>query len=128
MRLDNVIEVDHDKQGDDNVSFHDDSSIVDNTDENVRAVQKVRAKLKKIDDPDQLKKVDQRPLNFSDEGDVVEGQDAGEAREREGGVLYNLSDCANSDTERWVANSTDDDEESNYLAFNDATDIKDPKF
>ncbi|KAL1831853.1 hypothetical protein ACET3Z_001504 [Daucus carota] len=103
MRLDNVIEVDHDKQGDDNVSFHDDSSIVDNTDEN-------------------------RPLNFSDEGDVVEGQDAGEAREREGGVLYNLSDCANSDTERWVANSTDDDEESNYLAFNDATDMKDPKF
>ena len=39
-----------------------------------------------------------------------------------------MNDCADSDTIRWVANSIDDDEESSYTAFNDATDMNDPKY
>ena len=83
--LDNVIEVDHYKEGDDNLSFHDDSSNVDSIDEDVTAVKKVRSNLKKNDDPDQNKPVNQTPLIFSDEGDVLEGEAEGEAKEEGGG-------------------------------------------
>lgn len=89
--------VNGDEHDDDHVSFHDDSSNINSTYEDVAAVKKVREKFK------EFRNVTDFTLdngNFMDEGD-----------EEAGGVLFDLSVCDDSDEERWVTNSIDNSDD-----------------
>ncbi|KAK1353273.1 hypothetical protein POM88_052408 [Heracleum sosnowskyi] len=84
----------------DNVSFHEDSSNIDSTDEDVRS-----QKAKMVDVPIET-------LNWNTE--VVDSD---------------FSDCIDSDEERMVGNSTDEeDDERRFPGFNEETDMANPQF
>ena len=105
----------------DAISFHGDSSNMDSTDDDVSALKTDILKQKKKSEATTVEDFGQFEFDIGTLTGILTEEEGQEGQEEE------FSDYCGSEEERMAANTTDEEEES-YNAFNEDTDMGNPKF